>query len=31
VNFQGVTNGTLTFNPGDAVKAIAITTVHDTM
>ena len=29
INFIGVTNGTLTFNPGDTTKSIAITTVHD--
>ena len=30
LNFIGVTNGLLTFNPGQSVQAIAITTVHDT-
>ena len=28
-NFLAISNGTLTFNPGDSVKSIAITTVHD--
>ncbi len=29
LNYLGVTNGTLIFNPGDSVKSIAITTAHD--
>ena len=29
VNFIGVTNGVLTFYPGDSVKSIALTTLHD--
>jgi len=28
-NFVGITNAILTFNPGDSVKQIAITTIHD--
>ena len=30
VNFYGITNGTLTFNPGDSVQPITLTTLHDT-
>ena len=29
-DFVGVTNGVLTFNPGDSVKSIAVTTLHNT-
>ena len=29
VNFVAVSNGTLTFNPGESVKAIVISTLHD--
>jgi uncharacterized delta-60 repeat protein len=28
-DFIGVTNGTVTFNPGDSVKSIALTTMHN--
>jgi uncharacterized delta-60 repeat protein len=29
-NYVGLTNGLLTFNPGESVKSIVVTTLHDT-